>query len=509
MLLGTMTVILVEGECPQYGSMDNSCTDNLPSLASPLAGGSLSQKAIRGSFFGDSWPRTYCNNLPKKHVGIDLRANFNEPVYAAYDGTVTRVRPSSSWCTNWGSTIIIDHSGLFTTIYEHVDPEQQITAGSEVKKSDIIGRIAEIAKIPDRSKASDCDTVNHLHFGIRCGGDSDICLRGALPDKNGDSDYDPNTGKFTGCKCDPLFPGGFINPLDSRIIYEEPAAVMAATIGIPPMIDQKNLKQLGQNDDTITVGKRITYTTVAFRAILSHPTGKNVKLQVELRRLDEYDGNFIDSEGHEEDFKNSELVTSGSSAIAYAYGLIDGNYHWRARAVGEDGTTSEWVDFGGNDVSEADFTVSAAQTNGVVTPKTLMAVVSLESGQDSESCVVGRWNVDVTAKLPNGEVRATTNGDIMGFAMIFHNDGTYISLGPYNEAGDLNEKSSGTWVQNGNALSIQEDDGTIFEGTITANAIELEGLYNGIRIYWSLEKIDCQYPANGWCEEVCMYGPVP
>jgi murein DD-endopeptidase MepM/ murein hydrolase activator NlpD len=130
-----MIVALAEGECPQYGSLDNSCADNLPSLASPIAGGSLSQRVITGSLFGDSWPRTYCNNLPKKHVGIDLRANFNEPVYAAYDGTVTRVRPSSSWCTNWGSTIIIDHSGLFTTIYEHVDPEQQITAGSKVKKA--------------------------------------------------------------------------------------------------------------------------------------------------------------------------------------------------------------------------------------------------------------------------------------------------------------------------------------------------------------------------------------
>ncbi|RQW79890.1 MAG: hypothetical protein EHM14_06985 [Methanothrix sp.] len=285
MLLATMIVTLAEGECPQYGSLDNSCANNLPSLASPLAGGSLSQRVITGSFFGDSWPRTYCNNLPKKHVGIDLRANFNEPVYAAYDGTVTRVRPSSSWCTNWGSTIIIDHSGLFTTIYEHVDPEQQITAGSEVKKSDIIGRIAEIAKIPDRTKASDCDTVNHLHFGIRCGGDSDICLRGALPDKNGDSDYDPNTDKFTGCKCDPLFPGGFINPLDSRIIYEEPAAVGAADSEANAGSDTDSILPTVQNfqvaPQSVTTDESITidYTV--------SDTGGSGLNRVELWRKDE------------------------------------------------------------------------------------------------------------------------------------------------------------------------------------------------------------------------------
>jgi hypothetical protein len=184
-------------------------------------------------------------------------------------------------------------------------------------------------------------------------------LRGALPDKNGYSDLDPNTGKFTGCKCDPIFPGGFINPLDSRIIYDEPAAVMAATIGIPPIINPKSVKQLRPNGDTITTRESITDSTVAFRAILSHPTGKNVKLQVELRRLDEYDRQFDDTKGG---LKESDLVESGKEATAYAYGLIDGDYHWRARAVCEDGTTDDWVDFGDNDISEADFTVSAEQT---------------------------------------------------------------------------------------------------------------------------------------------------
>lgn len=122
--------------------------------------------------------------------------------------------------------------------------------------------------------------------------------------------------------------------------------------------EQDSLKQLRKNGDKIPSAGVVNDRTVAFKAIVRYPTGKKVKLQVELRRLDEYNGQFIDSEGHEDDFKNSELVTSGSEATAYAYGLIDGNYHWRARAVGEDGIASQWVDFGCNDISEADFSVT-------------------------------------------------------------------------------------------------------------------------------------------------------
>jgi muramidase (phage lysozyme) len=119
-----------------------------------------------------------------------------------------------------------------------------------------------------------------------------------------------------------------------------------------------SLSQLKRNGDLIPLSETIDDTNAVFNAKLSNPNGKKVRLQVELRRLDEYGGQFDDTQGG---LKESDLLDSSSDATAYAYGLIDGDYHWRARAVSEDGTAGEWVDYGNNDISEADFVVSATQ----------------------------------------------------------------------------------------------------------------------------------------------------
>jgi len=93
---------------------------------------------------------------------------------------------------------------------------------------------------------------------------------------------------------------------------------------------------------------------VIFKGTVSDPDGEMVKLQVELRRLDEYGGEFDETKGG---LKDSDFVASGSEAIAYGIELIDADYHWRARAVDEHDDSSAWQEFGGNDISEADFTV--------------------------------------------------------------------------------------------------------------------------------------------------------
>ncbi|MCK4347036.1 MAG: right-handed parallel beta-helix repeat-containing protein, partial [Thermoplasmatales archaeon] len=116
-----------------------------------------------------------------------------------------------------------------------------------------------------------------------------------------------------------------------------------------------NLAQLKSDSATeIPVGETTDERKVYFKGTVSDPDGDKVKLQVELRRLDEYGGQFDETKGG---LKDSVLVESGSEAVAYADGLIDAEYHWRARAVDEHGELGEWVDFGGNDVSEADFVV--------------------------------------------------------------------------------------------------------------------------------------------------------
>jgi hypothetical protein len=116
-----------------------------------------------------------------------------------------------------------------------------------------------------------------------------------------------------------------------------------------------DLVQLKIDGTPIAVGALIEETTVVFKGRVNDPDGDKVKLQVELRKLDEYDGKFNESAGG---FKENGFVESGDEATAYAYGLIDAEYHWRARAVDEHGKASDWVDFGDNDVLEVDFTVA-------------------------------------------------------------------------------------------------------------------------------------------------------
>lgn len=126
---------------------------------------------------------------------------------------------------------------------------------------------------------------------------------------------------------------------------------------------REGLNQFTLSESVIASGEEIDDRNVEFKAKLSNPDGKRVRLQVELRRLNEYGGRFVDScdKDLEKDYKNSELVTSGQEATSYAYDLIDGNYHWRARAVSEDGTSGDWVNFG-CDIHEADFIVSASSS---------------------------------------------------------------------------------------------------------------------------------------------------
>jgi len=84
----------------------------------------------------------------------------------------------------------------------------------------------------------------------------------------------------------------------------------------------------------------------------------SVALEIELRRLDEYNGAFTGTATH-----TSPLVASGATAlIGSVAGLIDGSYHWRARTLDAAGARSAWVSFGGNSDSAADFVVVSAAT---------------------------------------------------------------------------------------------------------------------------------------------------
>ena len=76
----------------------------------------------------------------------------------------------------------------------------------------------------------------------------------------------------------------------------------------------------------------------AFGATLTDPAGQEVKLEVELKEFNQqFNG---------QDTIISNFVQSGNKASITRYGLIVGEYHWRARAINESGGVSSWREFG-------------------------------------------------------------------------------------------------------------------------------------------------------------------
>ena len=123
----------------------------------------------------------------------------------------------------------------------------------------------------------------------------------------------------------------------------------AGTPGAPQFLGQEDSK------GDIPFGGSSAETTVTLRGALSFPSaGSRVKLQVELRRLDEFEGKFLYQATQE-----SQLGSSYGSGFIPVYGLVPGRYHWQARNVSENGKRSAWAQAGNNDLSSADFTIEA------------------------------------------------------------------------------------------------------------------------------------------------------
>ena len=123
-----------------------------------------------------------------------------------------------------------------------------------------------------------------------------------------------------------------------------------------------HLKQLKSDSETkIPVGNTTDERIVVFKGMVSDPDGDRVRLQVELRNLNESGGQFNETKG---DFKTSDLVGNGRVAVTFAEELVDERYHWRARTVDEHGNKSAWVPFGNNSILDADFVVNQSVGQG-------------------------------------------------------------------------------------------------------------------------------------------------
>jgi murein DD-endopeptidase MepM/ murein hydrolase activator NlpD len=99
------------------------------------------------------------------HSGIDIGADYGDPIAAADSGVVI----FSGWMGGYGKAVIIDHGGGISTLYAH-NSELLVSEGTRVQKGQTISRCG----------ATGYATGPHLHFEVRENG-TPVSPLGYLP----------------------------------------------------------------------------------------------------------------------------------------------------------------------------------------------------------------------------------------------------------------------------------------------------------------------------------------
>ena len=86
------------------------------------------------------------------HDGIDIAADYGEPVHAADGGTVIY----AGWISGYGNAVIIDHGNGMSTLYAH-NESLNVSEGQGVSKGSVIAYAGSTGN----------STGPHLHFEVR------------------------------------------------------------------------------------------------------------------------------------------------------------------------------------------------------------------------------------------------------------------------------------------------------------------------------------------------------
>lgn len=123
--------------------------DPLPSFVLPVSG-VLSKKH-------DPELQVYSTTMNdyRVHIGVDIVSEENAPVYAAADGTVSKIWKD----VLMGYCIAVQHSGDCLTVYKNLSEElpEGIAEGTKVRSGQLIGSVGESAMIEVAEEP-------HLHF---------------------------------------------------------------------------------------------------------------------------------------------------------------------------------------------------------------------------------------------------------------------------------------------------------------------------------------------------------
>ena len=110
------------------------------------------------------WPvpnYRYCSRwYGGRHKGVDICAPAGTPIYATASGTVTKAGYNRAGAgNNYGYSVIISHSGGYTSVYAHC-LSLTVHAGQSVRQGQLIGYVGSTGR----------STGNHCHFEIRHNG---------------------------------------------------------------------------------------------------------------------------------------------------------------------------------------------------------------------------------------------------------------------------------------------------------------------------------------------------
>ena len=110
------------------------------------------------------WPvpnYRYCSRwYGSGHKGVDICAPAGTPIYASAGGTVTKAGYNKAGAgTGYGYSVIISHSGGYTTVYAHC-LSLTVSAGQSVRQGQLIGYVGSTGR----------SSGNHCHFEIRRSG---------------------------------------------------------------------------------------------------------------------------------------------------------------------------------------------------------------------------------------------------------------------------------------------------------------------------------------------------
>jgi murein DD-endopeptidase MepM/ murein hydrolase activator NlpD len=89
------------------------------------------------------------------HPGLDISADYGQPVHATADGVVASAASSG----NYGNLVVIEHGYGITTRYGHLS-RFAIKAGQQIHRGDVLGYVGSSGR----------STASHLHYEILVNG---------------------------------------------------------------------------------------------------------------------------------------------------------------------------------------------------------------------------------------------------------------------------------------------------------------------------------------------------